>query len=190
MSEPTSSAGGPVTVVVLRTVKPGREEDFENWLKGTIEALTQHPGYLGANIVRPDAYLNHEYVFIAQWDSYKNALAWEKSPERAQRLVGLDPLIEGETVIRRVSGLEFWFTPPAGAQGEPPAWKMVIVTILALWPTILVLEPILALTEIKLPWPFTPLTLLVVMIPLVTYFIMPLTVRIFSRWLFPVPAKS
>ena len=186
MNKTTPSTEGPVTVVVSRSVKPGREQDFEEWLKGTIEALTQYPGYLGANIVRPDARLNREYVFIAQWDSYANALAWEKSPERAQRLASLDPLIEGETKIRRVSGLEFWFTPPAGAHGEPPAWKMAIVTILALWPTILVLEPIMALTKIRLPFPFTPLPLLVVMIPLVTYIVMPLFVRLFSRWLFPV----
>jgi len=56
MSEPTTPTEGPVTVVVSRSVKPGREQDFEAWLKGTIEALTQYPGYQGANIVRPDAH--------------------------------------------------------------------------------------------------------------------------------------
>lgn len=189
MSEPTPSTVGPVSVVVSRTVKPGREKEFEDWLKGTIEALTRYPGYQGANIVRPNAPTNREYVFIARWDSQENALAWEKSPERAQRLANLDPLIEGETKIRRVSGLEFWFTPPPGAYGEPPAWKMVIVTIIALWPTILVLERLLAPLMKITPFPFTPLALLVFMIPLVTYFIMPLAIRIFSRWLFPI-AKS
>jgi antibiotic biosynthesis monooxygenase (ABM) superfamily enzyme len=82
VSEPTPSTAGPVSVVVTSSVKMGREKDFEAWLKGTIEALTQYPGYQGANIVRPDAHSSHEYVFIARWDSYKNALAWEKSPER------------------------------------------------------------------------------------------------------------
>ena len=140
--------------------------------------------------MRPDAHTNHEYVFIARWGSQKNALAWEKSPERAQRLASLDPLIEGETKIRRVSGLEFWFTPPVGAHGEPPRWKMVTVTILVLWPLILVLESILAPLLRIVPFPFTPLVLLLPMIPLVTYFIMPLAVRIFSRWLFPVAPNS
>jgi antibiotic biosynthesis monooxygenase (ABM) superfamily enzyme len=134
VSEPTPSTTGPVSVVVTSSVKMGREKDFEAWLKGTIEALTQYPGYQGANIVRPDAHSSHEYVFIARWDSYKNALAWEKSPERAQRLASLGPLIEGETKIPRESGLEFWFTPPAGATGEPPRRKMVMVTLLVMWP--------------------------------------------------------
>jgi antibiotic biosynthesis monooxygenase (ABM) superfamily enzyme len=45
-----------MTVVVTRSVKPGREQDFEAWLTGTIEALTRYPGYQGANIVRPDTH--------------------------------------------------------------------------------------------------------------------------------------
>ena len=179
-----------MTVVVSRSVKPGREQDFEAWLAGTIEALTRYPGYQGANIVRPDAHTNHEYVFIARWDSQENALAWEESPERAQRLVSLDPLIEGETKIRRESGLEFWFTPPAGATGEPSRWKMSIVTILIIWPlsTLLqmVLEPLLRLT----PPLLQGLVMAAVMIPLITYIIMPWAVGLFSRWLFPVAPKN
>ena len=179
-----------MTVVVSRSVKPGREQDFEAWLAGTIEALAQYSGYRGANILRPDAHLNHEYVFLARWDSQENALAWEESPERAQRLASLDPLIEGETKIRRESGLEFWFTPPAGTTGEPPRWKMSIVTILIVWPlsTLLqmALEPLLRLT----PPLLQGLVMAAVMIPLITYIIMPWAVRVFSRRLFPTTARN
>ena len=75
MGEPTTSADNPMTVGVSRSVKPGREQEFETWLMGTIEALNQYPGYQGANIVRPTAHTNHEYVLIARWDCPENALA-------------------------------------------------------------------------------------------------------------------
>jgi uncharacterized protein len=189
MSEAIPSTGGPVTVVVSRSVKPGREQEFEAWLAGTITALTQYPGYQGANIVRPDAHTNHEYVFIARWDCDENALAWEKSPQRAQRLASLDPLIEGETKIRRVSGLEFWFTPPAGATGEPPRWKMVIVTLAVLYPLSLLLG-LLLLPQMGGVHPFLQqLIMMGILITLVTYWIMPVTIRVLSSWLFSVAAK-
>jgi len=126
------------------------------------------------------------YVFIARWDCHENALAWEKSPQRAQRLASLDPLIEGETKIRRVSGLEFWFTPPANATGEPPRWKMVIVTLLVMYPLSVLLSILLQPVMTVTPPLLAPLVMMGVMIPLVTYWIMPLAVRLFARWLFPV----
>ena len=63
---------------------------------------------------------------------------------------------------------------------------MVIVTLLVMYPLSLLLEtllrPVIAIT----PPLLAPLVMMGVMIPLVTYWIMPLAVRLFARWLFPV----
>jgi len=86
--------------------------------------------------------------------------------------------------------LEFWFTPPAGATGEPPRWKMVIVTLLVMYPLSLLLETLLQPVMAVTPRLLAPLVLMGVMIPLVTYWIVPLAMRVFSPWLFPVAPKS
>jgi antibiotic biosynthesis monooxygenase (ABM) superfamily enzyme len=43
----------PVTAVASRRVKPGREQEFEEWVSGILGAAARFPGYLGSNIIRP-----------------------------------------------------------------------------------------------------------------------------------------
>src|SRR5262245_32409243 len=43
----------PVTVVIRNRVRPGKEAEFEDWLRGITQAASQFDGYLGFNVVRP-----------------------------------------------------------------------------------------------------------------------------------------
>ena len=80
--------------------------------------------------------------------------------------------------------MEFWFTPPPGTTSEPPRWKMAIVSLLVMYPLSLrlsiPLEPAMAIV----PPILAPLIMMGVMIPLVTYMVMPLAKHVFSPWLF------
>lgn len=130
MSEAPQTTEGPVTIVVSRRIKPGRELDYEVWLAGTTQVLAQFPGYLGCSTLRPDQTTGNEHVFIPRFDSLASAERWAGSSEREQRLDALALLVEGEPRVERLSGLEFWFRPPEGSTGTPPRWKMLCVTLL------------------------------------------------------------
>jgi len=62
---------------------------------------------------------------------------------------------------------------------------MVVVTLLVLWPTVLVLSALLAPVPglHTLPWFLEPLPLLVLMVPLLEFLLMPIANRIFAPFL-------
>ena len=77
---------GPVTVSISRSVKPGREAEFEEWESGIIEAASSFPGYQGANVLRPHPETKNEYVVIYRFDCYQRSKAWEESELRREWL--------------------------------------------------------------------------------------------------------
>ena len=94
----------------------------------------------------------------------------------------LEPLVEG-TERSYQQGLDFWFVPP-GSPNRPVRWKMMLPTLLALWPTILLLSWLLAPIDRHVPFPFTPLVMLAVMVPLLEFVLMPAITRLLGGWLY------
>jgi hypothetical protein len=174
----------PVTVIVTRRIQVGREQEFETWLAGVIAQAARFPGHLGANVVRPIDKRQPEYTLIFRFDNLQNLQRWEDSDVRREWLARIEGLTIGEAGLQRVSGLEYWFTPPPGAS-IPPRWKMALVTCLAIYPLVNLMR--LALTPITgglSPWLSTALTL-PISISLMTWAIMPLMTRLFASWLYP-----
>ena len=62
MNEHADNAEGPITITVSRTVKPGREADYESWIKEVIKVAATFPGYLGGNVLKPAREPGGEYV--------------------------------------------------------------------------------------------------------------------------------
>lgn len=184
MSEEATKEG-PVTVVVSRIVKPGREADYEQWIRDSVQAMRQFPGFLGAAVEKPSK-LNPHWVFMPRWESPERLLAWDNSPELQARVEVLMPLIEGGTKLQHHQGLDFWFIPPEGAVKKAPAWKMLLVTIMVLWPTILLLNWVMSFMPFlaKVPWLFGPLPMLLIMMPLMEFILMPIVTRLLRGWLF------
>jgi hypothetical protein len=182
---PTEAAeGGPVTVSVRRRIKPGQEAEFEAWMHGVIQAASQFPGHLGANILRP-VKPSREYVLIFRFAQYAQLRAWEESAERERWLAQVRPLTEGETEVQRVSGMEFWFTPPTGAAPVPPRWKMALVTISVIWPLSTCITNLLGPLLNTIPILLRGLVVALIMVPLMTYIVMPWATRLYAKWLFP-----
>lgn len=180
-----TDAQGPVTVLFKRRVRPGREAEFEAWVSGITQAALQFPGHQGAAIIRPAGRGTREYVIIFRFNDYARAQDWENSDVRAEWVARVQPLTEGEAEIQRVSGLEFWFTPPEGTTRVPPRWKMALVTFIVLWPLNILVN--VALGPVIAAWPIALRALVVVgvLVPLVTYLVMPWATRLFAVWLYP-----
>lgn len=53
-----------VTVVVTRTIKAGREADYEAWLRGVAEVAGRFKGHLGMTVFRPRAG-SRDYTFAS-----------------------------------------------------------------------------------------------------------------------------
>lgn len=169
-----------VTIVVTRTIKAGREAEYEQWLRGFAETAGRFPGHLGITVFRPRPG-TRDYTFVGRFDSEANLAIWEKSPERKEWLARAAELAERVNVQRTI-GLEAWFAHPEAPLLAPPRWKMAIVTWLVAFPLIQIIAPAVAVLDIP---PIAHRALMVVgMVLLMTYLVMPAATRALRGWLF------
>ncbi|QIN85150.1 hypothetical protein GBA63_11795 [Rubrobacter tropicus] len=175
----------PATGVASRRVEPGREEEFEAWISGILAAVKEFPGYLGSDVLRPSNSEDDEYSIIYRFDHASNLERWEASDERRRWLDKAEPLVREQTV-RRLTGLETWFTLPSKeGQPAPPRYKMAVVTWLAVFPTVLIIFTLFGPLLNLLPTVLRTLLFTLTMVSLMTYVIMPRMTRLFSFWLYP-----
>jgi uncharacterized protein len=175
----------PVTVIVKRTVKVGREAEYEQWVKDTTEDLKAFPGYMDITMIRPTG-AKKEYVLIIRFDSYKHVQDWENSDIRNKWMERAKPFTE-EVSNQKITGLEYWFPlPEIPKAAVPPRYKMVVVTILAIYPLSLIVNFILGyLLPPQTPMLLRGLITAILMVICMTYLVMPKMTSLFRSWLFP-----
>lgn len=175
----------PVTIIVRRKVKPGREADYEAWLTRLTEgAARDFPGYLGAEFHRPGPDGTYRSVF--RFASVAELEAFERSDFRAALLREATDLFAADAAWERMTGLEFWFDPPAGTRvPQPNPHRMALVLILVVFGLVLVLN--LTLGTLMAGWPLA-LRLMVtvtIQVTLMTYVIMPRLTPLIARFIYP-----
>lgn len=178
----------PVTVVFARDVKPDCVDEFEKWINGIKEVIRQFDGYQGMDVIRPGDHAHPEYVIVLRFDDYPCLRAWMASPEREEWVEKSKPLTIGETFIQEAHGFEPWFTLPEHhhAPSAPPKHKMAALTILAIYPLLLVVSSLLGLLLGHLIHRTLVILLtVIVLVPLMTYYVMPWVTGLFRGWLYP-----
>lgn len=184
---PTSKI--PVTVVVRRTIKNGHEEDYEKWVKDTTADLSKFTGYMDITVIRPQITpaskdKSKDYVLIIKFDNYKNLDIWEASEERNKWMDRAKDFTE-QVTNQRVTGLEYWFPLPEIPKAMvPKRWKMATVTIIAIYPSSLIVNYLFNLLPFQFPLLIRSLLVSIVLVSSMTYFIMPFATSIFRVWLF------
>lgn len=175
-----------VSVVVRRRIHPELQAPFEAWLTGIIDAASNFEGHQGAQVLRPPDPANQDYVVLFRYATPAQLAAWQASKTARDWLERGKAFTKGEAQIQRVTGLEFWFRVPAGAaRRPPPRYKMVVATVVGLYPLILFIAPLFGQNLQFLPRPLNVLITTFCMVLLMTYAVMPLVTRGLSRWLFP-----
>lgn len=181
----TSPEKVPVTAVVSRLVKQGREAAFEEWLHGITEVSMKFPGHQGVVVLRPSDPSWLEYVLVIHWASYEDLKRWLESEVRAEWLAKCEPLTE-DVQMEVETGVESWFRMPGRKRlNAPPRWKMAVVTWLAIYPLVNLIS--LALGPFLTPWPqlARSAVLASILVPLMTWVVMPAMTRMFRFWLYP-----
>jgi antibiotic biosynthesis monooxygenase (ABM) superfamily enzyme len=176
---------GPVTTTVTRSVRPGHEAAYEEFLEGIVGAASRFPGYLGVEVFRPGEG-GDEYRTVYRFDSSENLRRWLDSDERARWLERAEPHAIGPMRTQFLTGLESWFTVP-GRPGTPPPppYKMALVTWITIFPLItglvVALEPLLEDLSLVLRLGITT----AIGVLLMTWVLMPRVTRLLRGWLYP-----
>jgi uncharacterized protein len=123
-----------VTAVISHLVKPGREQDYEQWLHDISSVAQQFEGHTGVSFIRPHDAAFPEYAIILKFDCYRHLKAWLDSPMRQRWIDKAAHLVQQNQKVDILTGLETWFTLPGKLIQRPPKrYKVAVLTTLAVF---------------------------------------------------------
>ncbi|ABW31562.1 antibiotic biosynthesis monooxygenase [Acaryochloris marina] len=173
-----------VTAIISHLVRLGREQDYEEWIRGFSAVAQQFRGYGGLNILRTSEQVHPEYVLVLRFDCSSNFKDWLESDTRSEWIERLQPLIARPEDIQAMTGLETWFVLPQKLHKPSiPRYKMVLVTWLGVFIVLAILTRILAPLLSMLPLLLNQLVTTGLVALLLTYVVMPQLMKLFRRWL-------
>jgi uncharacterized protein len=189
---------GPVTVIVTRIAKSDKIREFEEWMNGIIHEAMKFEGHMGVNVIRPSDLSNPEYVIVFRFNTFENLARWENSEARREWLAKSKEVAEGEPLIEKQTGLEFWFTPRSRSGSikrdnkaasssiapiAPPRYKMAIVITAIIFILVSILLPQIRQLTTGLHIHLSTFLGVAIMVLLMTYVIMPFLTRLLGPWL-------
>lgn len=175
-------SGEPVTVVITRAVRAGREEAFEAAVRAWVPDALGFPGHLGVHMLRPPPG-GREYGAVLKFASADAWAAFRDDPKYRAFLAAVREHLEAEPQVETVTGLESWFTPPGAAPVVPPRWKVALVSWAGVDLTALVLTYTLVPLTAGWPWVFQFLTFNAAVVAGLTWLVMPPLSRALRPWL-------
>jgi uncharacterized protein len=185
----TPGPSEPVTVLIRRWVRPGCEAEYEAWLQRLqAEARALH-GYLGVTTQRPAPTGPREYVSAVRFDSMASLRAFETSEMRARYLREVAPLVEADAVWAELTGLEFWFSAPAGTVvPQPSRPRMALVMVAVVFTLVLLIgngvNTLFAALPFATPYPLRLLITITIEVVLMTWWVMPWITRRLASWIY------
>lgn len=176
-----------VTVLVTRSPRKSDRQEFERALSDTINAALEFPGHLGVTVLKPQDESN-VYQIVVRFASETDYQRWCRSPEAAYWLKMLDCFESQPPNIETMTGIETWFAVSSSASRPiipPPRYKMAVVTWIAIFVLIVVINLLFGSFLASLPMLLRSLILTVVLVGLMTYIVMPRMTQWFAGWLYP-----
>ncbi len=86
---------GSVSVVVARRVRDGAEGAFVQWATRIIAEAARAPGFLGAELQRPDQAHPDAWVTVYRFATAEELAAWRSSERRAALIDEIAPSLQG-----------------------------------------------------------------------------------------------
>ena len=184
-----TGAQGPVTAVIMTSVAPGNEQEFQRWHARVKERQSTYPGFLGCEVQPPTGTFQEEWVTLLRFDSGEHLDNWLESDERKSLLREAEAIIDRSRERRVRTSFEGWFK--FGADNKPPpSWKQAAIVLLCLFPVVILeitfLNPILAWMNVS------PATFIanVISVGVLTWPLVPLASRAMGWWLSPSPGTE
>jgi antibiotic biosynthesis monooxygenase (ABM) superfamily enzyme len=148
-SSPSQTPGSQIQLrgpqsssVIVQRVAPGNREVFLEWQRGVTAAAAAFPGYQATEIYPPAPERPLEWVIVIHFDSEASLRGWLDSPQRAEWTAKLPREIREFRLKTLPSGFAAWF---AGPGDEPlPHWKVFLMVLFGLYPTVVVLAMFLS----------------------------------------------
>ena len=175
MEETKMTTTEPVTVLEGRTLEPGHESDYRDWVHRTIAAS-------GITVLAPEAGQPGERYLVLSFASEAAKRVWQQSEEWTR--LKQEAAAFSTPHVQKATGMEPWFILPDQEVTTPPKWKMSLAVIP---PAYAIGLAVVSLTDAFLGnWPFLASSLIVTVCLgfLLTYLGLPLATRLLHPWLY------
>jgi antibiotic biosynthesis monooxygenase (ABM) superfamily enzyme len=168
-------SGKDVTVVVSRSVFPGHEREYDEWVRRMVEAAKESPGNRGVTMLIPTPGKSGLYHLVLRFADEKSVHLWETSYIRQKLSHEADDFSRRSR--QQATGLETWFSIPECPQLEtPPQWKMAVVTFIAVYVLASIIVPVLDIIFAEVNF---------FLLNILTWAVMPWLSRyVFRKWLY------
>jgi len=173
-----------VATIVRHFIKENKQDEFEHWIKGISVKAKQFEGFEGLQLIPPPKG-NREYISLFKFSSISDLKKWMDSTERQKEIEKLIAFSEKEMILRNIEGIEFWFeAPEAKITNTPPKWKMSLLTWTAVFPGVVLLSSFYHTLFNNLNPMIHTLLVTLTLVPLLTWVLMPMIIRVFKSWIF------
>jgi uncharacterized protein len=96
-------ANAGVTIVTQTRVRPGGEEAFAEWQRGTSEAIANYAGFLQQTVIPPSPPTQQDWVILQRFTDSDSAAAWLGGATRLERVTKIQPLLANPDDVHLVS---------------------------------------------------------------------------------------
>jgi len=172
------------TFVVSRKIRPGHEEEYEDWVRRITSMAKEFPGFRGATTLIPNEGDPNVRYNVWRFENKSALDAWKKSPDRVRLIEEVEMYATHH--FAEATGMETWFSlPNVGAVIAPPKWKMAAVTIFGAYFVNLLEQLVLGRYLNPLPLWENSVLFIAILVTLLTYLVMPYMSRLLRSWLYP-----
>ena len=180
------------TWVICRSIKPGRQKDFDGWFERYMTFQRKANGYLGTTVIIPGGSKSSVRYIIHRFTDRVKKETWENSQESIKLIEEANN--HSKRYHETATGLETWFAIPnlrtQISVPTPPRWKMAIVVFIATFPISWGLRSILNPFLEQWPLPSHTAIYTAIIVAYLTYFAMPILSRLLREWLYANSVKS
>lgn len=125
------------SAVIVHPVPPAYTDCYLVWQKAITTAASQFAGYRGTDVYPPESDRNSNWIAVLHFETPAHLQGWLDSPQRAEILAQLPPELAGYSKTVLPQGFAPWFSQ---LLHKPPSWKMALTVLMALYPTVLLLN--------------------------------------------------
>ncbi|AIF83208.1 hypothetical protein NTE_01135 [Candidatus Nitrososphaera evergladensis SR1] len=172
-----------VTRIYSRNIKPGHEQQYDDWLRRYLTYERQARGYLGTTVIVPGGTNSNLRYIIHHFANSDSLDEWERSEQAIKMLEEVNNYSTRH--YETATGLETWFTvPDLHAVAAPPKWKMAVIVFAAAFAISTsaryLLNHYLESTSLFI----SNVVYTAILVLLLTYLAMPALSRLLRKWLY------
>ncbi|MGE0671291.1 MAG: antibiotic biosynthesis monooxygenase [Parachlamydiales bacterium] len=179
-----------VTEVFITQVCPGKEDAFRDWMAKVHRVEAKFPGFVGVYVQAPNLGQGKNWITLLQFDSLENLDRWLASTERKEVMKESESLILNSENQRVISPYAGWFSSVVDKAGAPAVWKEAMVVLLLLYPIVILERRFFGDLAHLIGKPLAIFIGNVISVFLISWPLMPITIRYLRWWLLPDSSKG